>query len=63
MHAVLRGIDGAAVFFADEDGRLFLEWLGAIAAEEAVALHAYVLMTNHLCRAEPGPRVDGCRAR
>ena len=48
MHVILRGIDRAAVFFADEDRRLFLEWLGAIAAAEGVALHAYVLMTNHL---------------
>jgi putative transposase len=48
MHVILRGIDRAAVFFDDGDRRCFLEWLGAAAAHERVAVHAYVLMTNHV---------------
>jgi putative transposase len=48
MHVILRGIDRAAVFFEDDDRSFFLESLGAVAAQEAVAVHAYVLMTNHL---------------
>jgi putative transposase len=48
MHVILRGIDRAAVFFDDADRRYFLEWLGAAVAQESVAVHAYVLMTNHV---------------
>ena len=48
MHAILRGIDRAAVFFDDSDRRFFLDCLGASAAEEGVSVHAYALMTNHL---------------
>ena len=48
MHVILRGIDRAAVFFADADRQFFLTCLSAMAAAESVAMHAYVLMTNHL---------------
>jgi putative transposase len=48
MHVILRGIDRAAVFFDDGDRQRFLEWLAAAAAQESVAVHAYVLMTNHV---------------
>ena len=48
MHVILRGIDRAAVFFEDEDRKFFLECLGTAADEESVAVHAYVLMTNHV---------------
>ena len=48
MHVILRGIDRAPVFFAEDDDRFFLECLGTVAAEESVAVHAYVLMTNHV---------------
>ena len=47
MHAILRGIDRMAIFFADEDNRYFLAKLVELAATESVAVHAYVLMTNH----------------
>jgi putative transposase len=48
MHVILRGIDRSAVFF-DEDGyRFFLDCLRAAAIEQSVAVHAYVLMTNHV---------------
>ena len=48
MHVILRGIDRAAVFLDDEERTFFLETLAAVAAEESVAVHAYVLMTNHI---------------
>jgi len=48
MHVILRGIDRAATFFETEDRTFFLETLGAVAAEESVGVHAYVLMTNHV---------------
>jgi putative transposase len=48
MHVILRGIDRSAVFFADADYRFFLECLGTAAGDQGVAVHAYVLMTNHV---------------
>ncbi|MCK7582340.1 MAG: transposase [Chromatiales bacterium] len=48
VHVILRGIDRAAIFFEDADRRFFLETLRVAAHEAAVAVHAYVLMTNHL---------------
>jgi putative transposase len=46
MHAILRGIDRAAIFFAETDRRLFLATRAELAASESVSVHAYVLMTN-----------------
>jgi putative transposase len=48
MHAILRGIDRAAIFFDDADYRVLLGVLAECAAAEAVRVHAYVLMTNHV---------------
>jgi len=48
MHAILRGIDRSAIFFADTDNRNFLEALTEQAVTESVQVHAYVLMTNHV---------------
>jgi putative transposase len=48
MHAILRGIDRGAIFFAEADYRAFLDALAALAASESVGVHAYVLMTNHV---------------
>jgi putative transposase len=48
MHVILRGIDRAAIFFDDSDYRCFLDDLASTAGEETVAVHAYVLMTNHV---------------
>jgi hypothetical protein len=47
MHAILRGIDHSAVFFADDD-RFFPHGLRAASWEESVAVHAYALMTNQV---------------
>ena len=48
MHVILRGIDRSVVFFADDDYHFFLDGLRGGSSEESVAVHAYVLMTNHV---------------
>jgi putative transposase len=45
---ILRGVDRTAIFFAHEDNRYFLDKLAELAATESVAVHAYMLMTNHV---------------
>jgi putative transposase len=62
MHVILRGIDRATVFFEDDDRRFFLAALATAAAEEVVAVHAYVLMTNHLHLLMTAKRADGIAA-
>jgi putative transposase len=48
LHVIQRGNNREPVFFAADDYRRYLGWLGEAAAEHGVALHAYVLMTNHV---------------
>ncbi len=48
MHAIVRGIDRAAIFFAEADYRAFLAALAELAASASVRVHAYALMTNHV---------------
>jgi putative transposase len=36
------------VFFEDDDYLAYLRWLGQGAERYGVAIHAYVLMTNHI---------------
>ena len=62
MHVILRGIDRAAVFFEDDDRQFFLSALATAAAEEFVAVHAYVLMTNHLHLLMTAKRDEGIAA-
>lgn len=62
MHVILRGIDRAAVFFEDADRQFFLAALATVAAEEVVAVHAYVLMTNHLHLLVTAKRAEGVAA-
>jgi putative transposase len=47
-HVIQRGNNRQDVFFEDGDRRLFLRLLAEAAAKEGCALHAYVLMTNHV---------------
>jgi len=47
-HVVQRGNNRAACFFCDDDYRYYLERLGVGLRRCGVALHAYVLMTNHV---------------
>lgn len=47
-HVVQRGNCRQAVFFDDSDYRAYLQWLAEGAAKHGCAVHAYVLMTNHV---------------
>ena len=48
LHIIQRGNNRQAIFFAPEDYALYHHWLGEAAAERGLAIHAYVLMTNHV---------------
>lgn len=48
MHIVQRGNNRQAIFFADEDRRAYLGWLAEAAERWGCAVHAYVLMSNHV---------------
>jgi putative transposase len=48
LHIIQRGNNRQACFFADEDYRVYLQWLGEYAAKTGCLIHAYVLMTNHV---------------
>jgi REP element-mobilizing transposase RayT len=45
---IQRGNNRQACFFADEDYLAYLGWLEEYAREGDCAIHAYVLMTNHV---------------
>jgi len=47
IHAIQRGNNREPIFAAEEDYRYYLECLGKAAGEQGLAIHAYVLMTNH----------------
>jgi len=48
QHVVQRGNDRQPCFFVAEDYRRYLRDLNEIALREGCAIHAYVLMTNHV---------------
>ncbi|EAR21680.1 transposase [Nitrococcus mobilis] len=48
LHLIQRGNNRQACFFAEEDYRAYLGWLEEYARASACAIHAYVLMTNHV---------------
>jgi len=48
IHLVQRGQNRDACFFTDEDLLAYREWLGEALMKSGCALHAYVLMTNHV---------------
>ncbi len=47
-HIIQRGNNRSACFFAEDDYRFYLEPLGELSKEFGAAVHAYVLMTNHV---------------
>ena len=47
-HVVQRGNNRHAIFFADNDYRVYLGWIAEAAKRWSCAVHAYVLMTNHV---------------
>ena len=48
VHIVQRGHNREACFFSEEDYQSYLHWLNEALGESECALHAYVLMTNHV---------------
>jgi putative transposase len=48
LHVVQRGNNRTACFFGDVDRRFYLKCLAEAAARRDVAVHAYVLMGNHV---------------
>ena len=48
LHIIQRGNNRSACFFADQDYGCYLQHLGELAVRYACAIHAYVLMTNHV---------------
>jgi putative transposase len=48
QHVVQRGNNRQATFFAEADYRYYLDCLAEASAKYDCALHAYVLMTNHV---------------
>jgi putative transposase len=47
VHVIQRGNNGTSIFHDDVDRRLFLYFLGQIAASTGVAFHGFVLMSTH----------------
>src|SRR5260221_2509965 len=48
VHVIQRGNNREPVFFCDEDYARYRAWLAEAAARHGCAIHAYVLMTNHV---------------
>jgi REP-associated tyrosine transposase len=48
LHVIQRGNNRAPIFFDDEDYARYRDWLARAAGEHGCAVHAYVLMTNHM---------------
>ncbi len=48
QHVIQRGNNRAGCFFGDADRRFYLTCLAESAAHRACAVHAYVLMSNHV---------------
>ncbi len=48
LHVIQRGRLHAACFFSSEDRLAYLGWLGDYAGHTGCAVHAYVLMGNHV---------------
>lgn len=47
-HLLIRGNNGQPIFVDDEDRRRWLQQMGETLREQALALHAYALMPNHV---------------
>lgn len=48
LHVTQRGVNRAATFIDDEDFQRYRQYLGEALDRQDIALHAYVLMTNHI---------------
>src|SRR5438105_2497922 len=47
-HVIQRGNNRGACFFADDDYAFYVHYLEELAKQFGCAIHAYVLMTNHV---------------
>ena len=63
LHIVQRGHNREPCFFGEEDYLSYLHWLGEALEEFRCALHAYVLMTNHVHLLQTPHRTIGDRPR
>jgi putative transposase len=59
LHVVQRGNDRNRTFFANDDYRAYLLLLAKISRRYQTAVHAYVLMTNHVHLLLTSSREDG----
>ncbi len=48
VHVIQRGNNRGQVFFGPKDAQKYLDWLKEAATEHGLAVHAYVLMSNHV---------------
>jgi len=48
LHVIQRGVNRAALFIDDEDRRPYLRLLRNACQKQAIAIHAFVLMGNHV---------------
>lgn len=48
VHIVPRGHSREAIFFENQDYSTYLYWLKESANKYEIAIHAFVLMTNHI---------------
>ena len=62
LHVIQRGNNRGACFFGDVDRRFYLKCLGEASRRGGCAIHAYVLMTNHV-HLLVTPTVPGAAAR
>ena len=59
QHIVQRGINREPCFYAEEDYHCYLHWLQQSAGDWHCAIHAYVLMTNHVHLLVTSTQPDG----
>lgn len=48
QHLIVRGNNRQPIFVTDEDRSAYLDWLSKASIKHGCAIHAYVLMTNHV---------------
>lgn len=48
LHVIQRGNNKGEIFFTHQDAVNFLKWLGEAADKHGLAVHAYILMPNHI---------------
>ncbi len=59
LHIIQRGNDRQRIFFRADDYALYRHWLAEAAREYGLAIHAYVLMTNHVHLLATPARAEG----